>query len=230
MELVVLDPQSPHFPEPDTALDEPDGLLAAGGNLLPDTVYNAYYNGIFPWYGDQDPILWWSPSTRCVINPKKLHVSKSLQKQLRKQVVTVSFDRAFDQIIQACAHRESASDTWINADMIVTYTELYKCGKAHSVEIWEGEKLIGGAYGVAVGRIFCGESMFSSRPNGSKIALFHLCNHLNILGYTLIDCQLVTNHLISMGGQSITRERFLEKLQVARDYNLNWHNHYQAEI
>ena len=226
MELAVLDSHKPEFPDPNTALDDPDGLLAVGGNLQPDTLLSAYYQGIFPWYNEDDPLLWWSPSIRCVIDPISLHISKSLQKKLKKQDYHVTFNQSFLQVIEACAQRDYKTDTWINSDMIMAYTELNRLGKAHSVEIWQDKKLVGGAYGVAVGGVFCGESMFSYQPNASKIALVHLCDHIVQLGFKLIDCQLVTDHLISMGAKSLDKSIFLQKLKQWRDCEIKWSNQY----
>ena len=222
MQLAVLDPINPVFPDPNTALDDPDGLLAVGGNLQPDTLLSAYYNGIFPWYNKDDPILWWSPSTRCVIEPLDLHISKSLQKLLRQQRFTISFDQAFEQVINACAQRDSKTDTWINSDMISAYIDLHKLGVAHSVEVWQGSRLVGGTYGVAIGAVFCGESMFSKESNASKVALVHLAQHLSGLGFQLIDCQLVSSHLLTMGAKSLKRPKFLQILQKFRNINTNF--------
>ena len=226
MQLAVLDTQNPIFPEPNTALDDPDGLLAVGGNLQPDTLLSAYHQGIFPWYNEDDPIFWWSPSTRCVIDPLNLHISKSLQKQLRKQSYRVTFNQSFDQVIKACAERDNKTDTWINSDMILAYTRLNRLGKAHAIEVWEDEVLIGGAYGVAIGAIFCGESMFSRKTNGSKIALVYLCHHLSNLGFKLVDCQLQTEHLMSMGGESLEKTVFLKRLHQYRDFDIKWTDEY----
>lgn len=222
MQLAVLDPINPVFPDPNTALDDPDGLLAVGGNLQPDTLLSAYYNGIFPWYNKDDPILWWSPSTRCVIEPLDLHISKSLQKLLRQQRFTISFDQAFEQVINACAQRDSKTDTWINSDMISAYIALNKLGVAHSVEVWQGSRLVGGAYGVAIGAVFCGESMFSKESNASKVALVHLTQYLSGLGFQLIDCQLASSHLLTMGAKSLKRPKFLQILQKLRNINTDF--------
>lgn len=222
MQLAVLDPINPVFPDPNTALDDPDGLLAVGGNLQPDTLLSAYYNGIFPWYNEDDPILWWSPSTRCVIDPLDLHISKSLQKLLRQQRFTISFDQAFEQVINACAQRDSKTDTWINSDMISAYIALNKLGVAHSVEVWQGSRLVGGAYGVAIGAVFCGESMFSKESNASKVALVHLAQYLSGLGFQLIDCQLASSHLLTMGAKSLKRPKFLQILQKLRNINTDF--------
>lgn len=222
MQLAVLDPINPIFPDPNTALDDPDGLLAVGGNLQPDTLLSAYYNGIFPWYNKDDPILWWSPSTRCVIDPLDVHISKSLQKLLRQQRFTISFDQAFEQVINACAQRDSKTDTWINSDMISAYIALNKLGVAHSVEVWQGSRLVGGAYGVAIGAVFCGESMFSKESNASKVALVHLTQYLSGLGFQLIDCQLASSHLLTMGAKSLKRPKFLQILQKLRNINTDF--------
>lgn len=224
MQLAVLDSSHPEFPDPNNALDDPDGLLAVGGNLQPDTLLSAYYNGVFPWYNEGDPILWWSPSTRCVIDPLKLHISKSLQKQLRKNSFTISFNQAFEDVISACAQRDSKTDTWINNDMILAYTDLHSLGKAHSVEVWQNSELVGGAYGVSTGAVFCGESMFSSVPNASKVALVHLSKHIVGVGFKLIDCQLVTDHLVSMGAQVLPRREFLKTLNQLRNQQIQWRN------
>jgi leucyl/phenylalanyl-tRNA--protein transferase len=224
MELAVLDSQNPKFPDPNTALVDPDGLLAVGGNLQPKTLLSAYYNGIFPWFNEEDPILWWSPSTRCVIDPFKLHISKSLQKFLRKHPLTVSFNQAFEKVITACAERDLQTNTWINSDMILAYTNLNRLGKAHSVEVWQNGEIVGGAYGVAVGAMFCGESMFSTIPNASKVALVHLSKHLAGIGFKIIDCQLKTDHLVSMGGQPIPRTEFLKTIYRLRDQKICWSN------
>ena len=226
MRLAVLDSKTPEFPDPNTALDDPDGLLAVGGNLQPDTLLSAYNKGVFPWYNEDDPLLWWSPSIRCVIDPLKVHISKSLHKQLRKNDYRVTFNQSFAQVISACAQRDNKTDTWINEDMIIAYTYLNNLGKAHSVEIWQNDLLIGGAYGVAIGAVFCGESMFSRQTNASKIALVHLCNHLATLGFKLLDCQLVNDHLMTMGAVSLSRRVFLKKLNHLRDYEIHWHNRY----
>ena len=222
MQLAVLDPINPVFPDPNTALDDPDGLLAVGGNLQPDTLLSAYYNGIFPWYNKDDPILWWSPSTRCVIEPLDLHISKSLQKLLRQQRFTISFDQAFEQVINACAQRDSKTDTWINSDIMSAYIALNKLGVAHSVEVWQGSRLVGGAYGVAIGAVFCGESMFSKESNASKVALVHLTQYLSGLGFQLIDCQLASSHLLTMGAKSLKRPKFLQILQKLRNINTDF--------
>ena len=222
MTLVLLDPETPDFPNPTSAAKDPDGLLAVGGNLAPSTILNAYSMGIFPWYNDQDPILWWSPSIRCVIYPDQLHISKSLKKYIRKHPFSVTIDRSFHQVIRACAERGNSRDTWITSDMISAYTELHSLGHAHSLEVWENKRLIGGIYGLAVGAVFCGESMFSHATNGSKIAMLYLCQHLDAKGFKLLDCQLANEHLLTMGGQTMKRGDFLSQLAALREQRIDW--------
>jgi leucyl/phenylalanyl-tRNA--protein transferase len=222
MRLPILDTQRPEFPDPSVTLDDPDGLLAIGGNLFPTTLLSAYYRGIFPWYSEGDPILWWSPSIRCVLIPSELHLSKSLRKQLRKEQYRVTLNCAFDAVINSCSQRAPDQGTWINQDMILAYSALHKLGHAHSLELWDGDNLIGGVYGVCVGSIFCGESMFSRQSNASKIALAYLCNYLINIGIKIIDCQLVNDHLLSLGAKSISRDVFLNKLEILRDHKVQW--------
>lgn len=223
MQIPLLDQDHPRFPDPSGALTEPDGLLAAGGNLQPQTLLNAYRSGIFPWYQDEDPILWWSPATRCVLPPLDLHCSKSLRKTLRRNDYQVTINHAFGEVIQACSEpRDDEGGTWITEEMIAAYALLHHQGKAHSLEVWLDDDLIGGLYGVAVGSIFCGESMFSRQANGSKIALAHLCRWGMESGLQLIDCQLVNPHLVSLGAISIDRSTFLTELSTCRDKTLNW--------
>ncbi len=222
MTLTLLDPESPIFPNPDQAATEPDGLLAVGGNLKPDTLLSAYHQGIFPWFNQHDPILWWSPSERCVIRPKHLHVSKSLHKYMARNNFSITIDKAFSEVIHACANRPSDSETWITKEMIEAYIKLSKLGHAHSLEVWMDNNLIGGIYGLAIGSIFCGESMFSRATNGSKIALFYLCQHMIEKDFKLLDCQLVNQHLLSMGAESMQRNSFLSILARYRDHGIAW--------
>jgi leucyl/phenylalanyl-tRNA--protein transferase len=200
------------FPEP--ALAEPDGLLAIGGDLSTDRLLLAYKNGIFPWYSDDEPILWYSPHERFVLYPAGLQVSKSQQRVLRSNKFTVTFDIVFEQVIAACAtvERPGQGGTWITAEMQAAYIELHQTGHAHSVEVWEQDNLVGGLYGVQVGSVFCGESMFSLVSNASKTALVYLCGK----GYRLIDCQVYTNHLASMGARLISREEYMMVLRDSR--------------
>ena len=224
MQLAVLDAQNPQFPDPNTALEDPDGLLAAGGNLEPKTLLSAYYQGIFPWYSQGDPLLWWSPSVRCLIKPEELHISKSLKKLIRQKDFTISFDQSFEAVITACSRADTDQETWIDQEMIDAYSELHQLGHAHSVEVWRDNKLIGGAYGVAIGAVFCGESMFSRQPSSSKIALAYLSKQLINLGFNWIDCQLETDHLLSMGAQLLSRNKFLQLLQNNRNHRIEWQN------
>lgn len=218
--------ESLEFPDPNTALEEPNGLLAAGGDLSPERLVSAYKNGIFPWYSDDQPILWWSPDPRCVVFPEKAHTSKSLKKHIRKHASTVTFDQAFTQVIRHCARLDSDEGTWITEEMEDAYIELHAKGIAHSVEAWEGGDLIGGLYGLAIGRCFFGESMFSLKTNGSKIAFSALTQSLANWGYQIIDCQVESPHLFTLGAESISREDFLSILKIeilsAPDSH-NWH-------
>ena len=223
MNLHLLDSVKPQFPDPCTAVEEPDGLLAVGGNLYPATIIDAYRRGIFPWFSDDDPILWWSPAIRCVIRPEQFHLSKSLRKCLRQNNYRVTTDTAFKRVIEACAApRDDEMGTWIIPEMIDAYCTLHQLGQAHSVEIWNQEQLVGGIYGIAVGGVFCGESMFSGVTNGSKIAMAYLCNWLSTAGFTLLDCQIVNPHLLSVGAKSMARDKFLELLYGCRDQDLGW--------
>lgn len=198
-----------HFPDPELAETEPNGLLAVGGDLRPERLLNAYRHGIFPWYSADQPILWWSPDPRTVLPPERLHVSRSLRKRLRHSALEIAFDRDFAGVIDACAApRAKQPGTWITADMRRAYLRLHGLGHAHSVEVREGDTLVGGLYGVAVGQVFFGESMFSRIDDGSKIALVGLVHRLREWGFRLIDCQVYTDHLISLGAEEITRREF----------------------
>jgi len=201
---------SESFPDPRTALEEPNGLLAFGGDLSTDRLLAAYRQGIFPWYNPGEPILWWSPDPRCVFETANVHVSRSLRKLLSRSEWTYTIDKAFDRVIRACAgEREGQRGTWIGQPMIDAYEALYRQGHAHSVEVWEGEKLVGGIYGLAVGRLFCGESMFSHATGGSKAALIALCRLLEANGMPLLDAQVTNPHLLSMGAIELSRDEFL---------------------
>lgn len=206
------------FPPPSAALKDPDGLLAVGGDLSSERLRRAYSQGIFPWYQDDQPILWWSPSIRMVLLPEDLKVSGSMRKLLRRQILQISFDTAFARVIQQCAGlREEWPGTWITAEMQAAYCQLHEQGIAHSVEIWEHGELVGGLYGIAMGKLFFGESMFSVRDNASKVALIALTRQLQRWGYHLIDCQVPSAHLQSMGANEMTRSTFLSLLQQYRD-------------
>lgn len=198
------------FPEPDLA--EPDGLLAVGGDLSTHRLLLAYQNGIFPWYSDDSPILWYSPHERFVLYPQELKISKSMKQVLRSGKFSVTADTCFNEVIKACSTvpREGQDGTWITDDMIAAYNKLHTEGYAHSVEVWQNQELVGGFYGVQAGRVFCGESMFSRVSNASKTALIYLCQNSK---FELIDCQVHTNHLESMGARMISREQYMTVLQ-----------------
>jgi len=207
------------FPDPSHADD--DGLLAAGGNLQPQTLLAAYAKGIFPWYAEDQPILWWSPDPRMVLFPAEFQCSKRLARRMRQNVYTLSFDKAFDEVIQNCADipRRGESGTWILPEMITAYQHMYELGHAHSVEVWENESLIGGLYGVFMNQMFFAESMFSRRTDASKMALAMLCERAIEENWKLIDCQFHTGHLQSLGAREISREEFM-KLINDEDVNV----------
>jgi len=204
------------FPDPSGALAWPNGLLAAGGDLSPERLLAAYRRGIFPWYEDGQPILWWSPDPRCVILPGGLHVSRRTARTLRSGVFTGSFDRAFDEVVGGCARRHQPGvGTWITDEMARAYVELHRLGHAHSVEIWRDGTLAGGLYGVAVGRAFFAESMFSRVSDASKAALVFLWSELQSRGFDLMDCQLPSEHLERLGARNLPRARFLALIEGA---------------
>ena len=199
------------FPPVDTAMRDPNGLLAAGGDLSTERLLEAYARGIFPWFGDDDPVLWWSPDPRMVLWLRELHVSRSLRRAIRSAHYGVTLDAAFSQVMAGCAEpRDATGGTWITARMMDAYKRLAALGHAHSVEIWSGGELAGGLYGVALGRMFCGESMFSRRRDASKVALVYLVGQLKRWGFELIDCQMSTAHLVSLGAREILRAEFLQ--------------------
>ena len=191
-----------------------DGLLCAGGELSPEWLLAAYPRGIFPWFSPGDPILWWSPDPRMVLKPEEVRVRRSLAKRLRNAGLSYSIDRDFTGVINACASipRDGQAGTWILPEMQQAYIALHAMGHAHSVEVWQGDSLVGGLYGVACGRIFFGESMFSRVPDASKLALVILCQELKARDFPLIDCQMHTPHLASLGARSIARSDFISYL------------------
>ncbi len=212
------------FPSVDNALEEPNGLLAAGGDLSTKRLINAYSNGIFPWYDDDQPILWWSPNPRAIIIPSQLHCSKSPKKTIRKSMLTYTFDKAFTDVIGRCgAVREHNQGTWITEEMRDAYTELHYQGHANSIEIWDEQELVGGRYGVAIGKVFFGESMFSLQANASKMAMLAIGKHLDECGYKLIDCQVESDHLFTMGAVLITRDNFIQSLRNLVDATADKH-------
>jgi len=207
------------FPPLEDALVEPNGLLAAGGDLSPERLIEAYRSGIFPWFNENEPILWWSPDPRMVLFPSELRISRSLNKILRNSNYEVRVDSAFSQVIQACAApRKGQSGTWIHSDMVSAYTELHEMGLAHSVETWVGGELIGGLYGIAQGKMFFGESMFSRIHDASKIAFVHLVKQLEQWNFNMIDCQMRTAHLASFGAREIPRKEFSQRLKELVNY------------
>jgi len=211
--LTWLSKDSLSFPPLARALREPDGLLAAGGDLRPERILAAYRHGCYPWYQQGQPILWWSPDPRFVLFPDELHISRSLGKVLRRQTFEVSYDKAFDRVIDACAGPRSYADgTWITDAMRQAYLQLHRLGHAHSVEVWQAGELVGGLYGLCIGQVFFGESMFSHADNASKTAFAHLVPDLKRWGIRLIDCQMQTRHLASFGGRAIDRQTFAEQL------------------
>ncbi|MCA9712136.1 MAG: leucyl/phenylalanyl-tRNA--protein transferase [Myxococcales bacterium] len=203
------------FPHP--SLATADGLLAVGGDLSPERLVTAYASGIFPWYTDDDPeILWWAPSPRLVLLPEALHVGRSLRKAQRRAPYRLSLDEAFPQVIRGCAgiRRPGQAGTWITEEMQAAYTELHRLGVAHSVEAWEGTSLAGGVYGVALGGVFFGESMFARRPDASKLAFVALVEQLRRWGFVLVDCQVVTEHMVRFGAHEVSLEEFLARVDA----------------
>lgn len=226
-----LNPANTLFPSPALALNEPNGLLAVGGDLSPERILAAYQQGIFPWFNPGDPILWWSPSPRTVIYPSRLHISKSLRKVIRSGTYRVSFDLCFNEVMRACAAPRAYTDgTWISEEIIAGYSALHNRGYAHSVEVWQQtgakEALVGGLYGMALGRIFFGESMFSRADNASKVGFAYLVQQLLTWDFQLIDCQVANDHLFSLGAVEIPREEFQQLLinfvKVPPTYPPNW--------
>ena len=209
-----------HFPDVNQALKDPDGLLAIGGDLSPQRLLTAYRSGIFPWYSHGQPILWWSPDPRSVLYPDKIRISRSLKKTLRKKPFTITLNTAFAEVIRACANapREGQAGTWITEEMMEAYRELHRLGHAHSVEAWQDRKLVGGLYGVCIGQVFFGESMFSRVTDASKVAFAEFVFFLQKLDFRLIDCQVRTQHLESLGAQPMLRSSFIEALHAYCDH------------
>ena len=210
-----LDPDDPNAPFPPLELAEtdPDGLLAVGGDLSPQRLQRAYSQGIFPWYTDDQPILWWSPDPRTVLYPEGLRISRSLKKTLRNHPFNVTFDTAFEATMRACSEpRGDDQGTWITDEMLNAYCQLNRLGYAHSVEVWQEQQLVGGLYGVAIGKVFFGESMFSRVTDASKVALVHLSRQLLAWDFRMIDCQVYSPHLASLGAEVIPRKSFSQLL------------------
>jgi len=219
-----IDPQDTSciFPDVRLALDEPDGLLAVGGDLSPERLLAAYRSGIFPWYNDDQPILWWAPNPRAVLFPQHLKISRSLRKTLRRHPFRVSADTAFSAVVAACSQPrrvegQQETGTWITQEMKQAYQQLHELGVAHSVECWRDDELVGGLYGVALGQIFFGESMFSRCTDASKVAFVHLVKQLAQWGFAVIDCQVSSLHLESLGAETIVRPDFSALLEQFAD-------------
>lgn len=228
MPLYQLRADSIAFPPITEALEEPAGLLAMGGDLSVERLINAYQSGIFPWYSEGEPILWWAPMPRMVLAPEQVRISRSMMKFMRKQTYEVTYDCAFQQVIKQCAKtlrkgQPESSATWILPDMQIAYTRLFDAGYAHSIEVWDGPTLVGGLYGVAIGKLFFGESMFSHRSNASKLAFIRLAGLLTKWQFELIDCQLPTDHLVSLGAQEIGLSKFQEYLNSNNQCGLGSH-------
>lgn len=213
-----LDTLHPEFPPIDLALREPNGLLAAGGDLAPAWLLAAYRRGIFPWFSPGDPILWWSPDPRMVLHPEEFRLSRSLRRTLRRGDYEIRCDTAFADVIAACAApRDATGGTWITDEMRAAYCRMHELGWAHSVETWVDDTLVGGLYGMAIGRVFFGESMFALRRDASKLALAHLARDLERRDFRVIDCQMNTAHLASLGGREVSRRDFTRQLQACAD-------------
>ncbi len=215
MPLSILDPFNPKqaFPALDQALDEPNGLIAIGGCLAPQRIVNAYRHGIFPWFNPGEPILWWSPDPRLILFPEQLNISRSLNKTLRKKRFEIRHDQAFAEVMRACAApRREQGGTWITGGMYRAYNQLHDQGIAHSFEAWQDGELAGGLYGLAIGQVFFGESMFHRKTDASKVAFVHMVKQLTDWGYQLIDCQVSSEHLSSLGAEEISRRDFANLL------------------
>lgn len=218
--LTVLNPERPDqpFPPASSALKEPDGLLAIDGCLSAQRIINAYRHGIFPWFSAGEPILWWSPNPRLVLYPNDLIISRSLAKTVRRNKFSVTIDQAFPEVINACAvTRNTQEGTWISDDMKKAYNALHQQGIAHSIEAWSNKTLVGGLYGLAIGQVFFGESMFHKQSDASKVAFVYLVQQLRNWHYKLIDCQVRTDHLASLGAKEMPREQFLLHLDLLCD-------------
>lgn len=220
-ELIWLDPNCPVFPETQFALTEPSGLLAAGGNLSTKTLQTAYYRGIFPWYSEGEPPLWWSPDPRAILLSGDIHVGRSTDKLIRKHDFSFTTNKAFSSVIQRCSDLRQ-DETWIVDEMIDAYIDLHHLGLAHSLEVWQSEKLVGGLYGIQMGSIFCGESMFHEQANASKLAFICLARTLFTNGFNMIDCQLINPFLESLGVHEVSRSVFEQELSKGRDINAEW--------
>jgi leucyl/phenylalanyl-tRNA--protein transferase len=219
------------FPPTSQALVQPNGLLATGGDLSAERLLGAYRNGIFPWFSPGDPILWWSPDPRMVLFPADFKLTASLKKTLKKLEFELRTDYAFEQVMRYCAApRDGESGTWIAEEMINAYCELHRLGYAHSIEVWMQGELVGGLYGIAIGKMFFGESMFSRRTDGSKIAFAHMARQLERWGFGMIDCQMYTPHLASLGAREIPRTEFIAHLQDLINYGPMKHFQFDTDL
>lgn len=213
--LITLNQDPTHFPNVNRALISPDGLLAVGGDLSPLRIISAYQQGIFPWYSANDPLLWWSPTNRATIRAGNVHISKSMRRLIKNNPYTISVNKHFDKVIHACAKpRAAQNETWITKEMSQAYIRLHQLGWAHSIEVFYLGKLVGGLYGIVIGQIFCGESMFSVMPNSSKLAFIALHQHFQSYNGQLIDCQILTTHLESLGVKETPRADFIKQLNL----------------
>ncbi|MBQ4832503.1 leucyl/phenylalanyl-tRNA--protein transferase [Pseudoalteromonas sp. MMG010] len=221
-QLYQLNVNDIRFPDPQHALNSPDGLLAVGGDLSVERLKEAYHNGIFPWFSDCEPIMWWSPSERAIIELADFHVSKSLRKQLKKSPVKVTINTAFEQVISECINQRIDNEgTWITEQMKQAYCNAHRCEIAHSLEVWRDNKLVAGLYGIMQCGVFCGESMFHRETNCSKLAMWALVNYLQKHNVHFIDCQLENPYLMSLGAVVIPRSDFLDKLAKAKNYTMS---------
>jgi len=235
IQIPILHPHEPDiFPPVEHALCDPNGLLAAGGDLTPARLLRGYQLGIFPWFSEGDPILWWSPDPRMVFATNQLHISKRFRRWMRQCDWQLRADTAFESVIKACAEpRRHQPSTWITDTMMAAYGDLHTQGYAHSIEVYQNDQLIGGIYGVAVGRLFFGESMFSYSPNASKVALTGLCHRLHQWGYPLLDAQLSSAHLLSMGGFEMPRPEFCRQVLALTQENGmrgSWREHFPSTM
>ena len=224
-QVAWLNPSGHDFPPISQALKDPNGLLAAGGDLSPERLLQAYRSGIFPWYENDQPLLWWSPDPRCVLRPDKIRISRSLAKRLRRNEFEVRLNTNFRAVIEACsAPRIGSTETWITGEMTNAYVELHRLGFAHSVECYQGQALVGGLYGLSLGRLFFGESMFHQVTDASKVAFAYLCRLLEEQNCPLIDCQIVNPHLLTLGCETMSRESFQTFLHQFCDAqnSINW--------
>ena len=215
------------FQFPSVEKASPEGIVAMEGNLSPGMLLSAYKQGIFPWYSEGEPILWWSPDPRMVLFPEKIHISKSMSRSLKRGRFSFSMDNHFKEVISSCGRipRKHEDGTWITQEMKAAYTHLYELGWGHSVEVWEDNELVGGLYGLSMGSVFFGESMFSNKTDASKAAFIILAKVLGGLGFTIIDCQLYTPHLESLGAVKIDRKEYIELLNnglKAKTHRGNW--------